>query len=123
MIFAVLFSWQLDHSLRVALWGATAIGVVAGVLGTFAVLRRQSLLGDAVSHAALPGVVIAFLLTASREPLLLLLGALAAGWLGALAMLFIINRTRIKTDASLGIVMSVMFGIGLMLLSLAQNLP
>ena len=65
----------LDHTVRTVALGAATLGIVAGALGTFAVLRRQSLLGDALSHAALPGIALAFLLTGSKAPLALLLGA------------------------------------------------
>ena len=97
------------------------IGIVSGVLGSFAFLRRQSLLGDAISHAALPGVVIAFLVTQSRASGVLLLGALVAGWIGTLAVLGIVRATRIKEDSALGLTLSIFFGFGLMLLSYAQN--
>jgi hypothetical protein len=56
-----------DYTLRTVALGAGALGIVSGALGTFAVLRRQSLLGDAISHAALPGIVLAFLLTGSKS--------------------------------------------------------
>jgi len=87
------------------------------------VLRRQSLLGDAISHAALPGIVLAFVLTGSRELLVLVLGAAAAGWLGALCVQGITRSSRIPEDGALGIVLSVFFGLGLVLLTWAQRLP
>jgi hypothetical protein len=82
--------------------GSAILGIVSGALGSFAVLRKQSLLGDAISHAALPGIVIAFLLTRSREPVILMLGALIAGWLATLFMLNVVRTTRIKDDSALG---------------------
>lgn len=75
---------HLDYTLMVVAIGAALLGTVSGALGTYAVLRRQSLLGDAISHAALPGIAIAFLLTGSKAPLILVLGAAIAGWLGTL---------------------------------------
>lgn len=113
----------MDYTLRTVALGAGLLGAVAGALGTFAVLRRQSLLGDAISHAALPGIVLAFLLTGSRELLVLVLGAAVAGWLGTLVVLTVTGRTRIPEDAALGIVLSVFFGFGLVLLTWAQRLP
>lgn len=112
-----------DYTLRTVATGSMVIGIVSGVLGTFAVLRKQSLLGDAISHAALPGIVLAFLLTRSREPEILMFGALIAGWIATLCMLAIIRTTRIKSDTSLGLVLSVFFGLGLMLLTFTQRLP
>jgi manganese/zinc/iron transport system permease protein len=112
-----------DYTFRVVALGAAALGAVAGTLGVFAVLRRQSLLGDAISHAALPGIVLAFLLTGSKAPLALVLGAALSGWLGTLAILAIVGYTRIPEDSALGIVLSVFFGIGLVLLTYVQRLP
>lgn len=112
-----------DYTLRTVALGAAILGIVSGMLGSFAVLRKQSLLGDAISHAALPGIVIAFLLTHNREPVVLMLGALIAGWTATLFMLNIIRTTRIKDDSALGLVLSVFFGLGLMLLTFAQRLP
>ena len=112
-----------DYTLRTVAIGSMIIGLVSGMLGSFAVLRKQSLLGDAISHAALPGIVLAFLITHSREPEVLMVGALIAGWLATLFMLAIIRTTRIKSDTSLGLVLSVFFGLGLMLLTFAQRRP
>lgn len=112
-----------DYTLRIVALGSAVLGITSGVLGTFAVLRRQSLLGDAISHAALPGIGIAFLLTSSKSPVVLLLGAAGAGWAGALAVMSIVRRTRIKQDTALGLVLSVFFGTGLMLLTYIQRLP
>ena len=95
--------------------GAALLGIVSGALGTYAVLRRQSLLGDAISHAALPGVAIAFLLTGSKAPLILVLGAAIAGWLGTLLIMSIVRLTRIKYDSALAVVLSTFFGFGLVL--------
>lgn len=101
--------------------GAALLGTVSGALGTYAVLRRQSLLGDAISHAALPGIAIAFLLTGSKAPLILVLGAAIAGWLGTLLIMSIVRMTRIKYDSALGIVLSTFFGFGLVLHTLIQR--
>jgi len=113
----------LDYTLRSVALGAGALGAVAGALGTFAVLRRQALLGDAISHAALPGIVLAFLLTGSRELTVLVAGAAVAGWLGAFSVAQITSRSRIPEDGALGIVLSVFFGLGLVLLTYTQRLP
>jgi manganese/zinc/iron transport system permease protein len=112
-----------DYTLRTVALGAAVLGGVSGALGTFAVLRRQSLLGDAISHAALPGIALAFLATGEKLPLVLMLGALAAGWLAALFVSSVTRTTRIPYDSALGIVLSVFFGIGLVLLTFIQKLP
>ena len=110
-----------DYTLRTVALGSAALGLVSGCLGTFAVLRRQSLLGDAVSHAALPGIVLAFILTGSKTPLILILGAAVAGWAGALLVMLIVGTTILKTDSALGLVLSTFFGFGLVLLSVVQR--
>lgn len=112
-----------DYTLRQVILGSAIIGITAGSLGTFAVLRRQSLLGDTISHAALPGIAGAFLLTGSKAPFILLLGAAFSGWIGTAFILSIIRRTRLKEDSAQGIVLSVFFGLGLMLLTAIQRLP
>jgi manganese/zinc/iron transport system permease protein len=112
-----------DYTLRTVALGAAVLGVVAGVLGCFAVLRRQALVGDAMSHAALPGIALAFMLTGRREPLVLLIGAAAAAWLAALLLLAITRTTRIKEDSGLALVLAVFFGVGLVLLSWLQQRP
>src|SRR5688572_818781 len=117
--------WQLfsDYTLRTIALGAGTLGIISGALGSYAVLRKQSLLGDAMSHAALPGIAIAFLITRSKEPLVLLLGAAVAGWIATLVMMSIVRHSRIKQDSALGLVLSVFFGFGLMLLTFIQKQP
>lgn len=112
-----------DPTFRIVALGTAIIGAVAGGVGTFAVLRRQSLLGDAMSHAALPGIVLAFMLTGSKATLTLTLGAAAAGWLGALAVRGVVGATRVKDDAALGVVLAAFFGLGLVLLTFVQRWP
>ncbi|MDQ2669232.1 MAG: metal ABC transporter permease, partial [Gemmatimonadota bacterium] len=112
-----------DYTLRTVALGAASLGAVSGTLGAFAVLRRQSLLGDAISHAALPGIVLAFILTGSKQTFVLVLGAAIAGWLGTLFVLWVVRNSRIPEDSVLGIVLSVFFGLGLVLLTYVQKLP
>jgi len=114
MIFSDLL---FDYTLRNVALGSALLGIVSGVLGSFAVLRKQGLLGDALSHAALPGICLAFLLTGARATLILLLGAAITGWFGALLLIRIVRDTRIDEDAALGIVLSTFFGFGIVLLT------
>jgi len=81
------------------------------------------LLGDAVAHAALPGIALAFLITGSRETWALTIGAAILGWVGALLVIAIRRTTRIKEDTALGLVLSVFFGFGLLLLTFIQKRP
>jgi manganese/zinc/iron transport system permease protein len=119
----VLHDLVFDYTLRTVALGAAVIGIVAGALGAFAVLRRQSLVGDAMSHAALPGIAIAYLITGEKSNLVLLTGAAIAGWLATLAVLGIVRTSRVKFDSALGLVLSVFFGFGLMLLTYIQRQP
>lgn len=112
-----------DYTLRVVALGSASLGVASGALGSFAVLRKQSLLGDAISHAALPGIALAFLLTGSKSPLVLVMGAAAAGLVGTLLVIGVVGATRVKEDSALGIVLSVFFGFGLVLLTYVQRRP
>jgi manganese/zinc/iron transport system permease protein len=111
----------MDFTLRVVMTGAALLGLISGALGTLAVLRRQGLIGDAVSHAALPGIVLAFLISGSKAPVVLQLGAAVSGTLALLWVQTILRTTRIRFDAALGMALAVFFGIGVVLLSLAQH--
>ncbi|NBC85820.1 MAG: iron chelate uptake ABC transporter family permease subunit [Bacteroidetes bacterium] len=114
---------MLDYTLRTVAMGAATLGAVSGALGVYAVLRGQSLIGDAMSHAALPGIALAYLVTQSKLPLVLMAGAAATGWLATLAVMTVVRRSRVKYDSALAIVLSVFFGVGLMLLTYIQGLP
>lgn len=110
-----------DYTLQMVAMGSATLGIVSGGLGTYAVLRGQSLLGDAISHAALPGIAIAFLLTGSKAPLVLMAGAAVAGSLATLLIMSVTETTRIKYDSMLGLMLSVFFGVGLVLLTYIQH--
>jgi manganese/zinc/iron transport system permease protein len=112
-----------DYTLRVVALGAATLGVVAGALGTFAVLRRQALVGDAISHAALPGIALAYLVTGDKGSLALMIGAAITGFLAVLLVGAVVRTTRVKQDAALGIWLSVFFGVGLVLLTYLQRRP
>tara|TARA_Y100000588_G_scaffold23077_1_gene23190 strand:+ start:6802 stop:7836 length:1035 start_codon:yes stop_codon:yes gene_type:complete len=93
------------------------------MLGSFAVLRKQSLLGDAISHAALPGIAIAFLITGAKDTNTLLLGALVSGLIGTFWIRGIVTKTHLKSDTALGLILSVFFGFGMLLLTFIQKQP
>jgi len=120
---AVFHNLIFDYTLRTVALGSAVLGLVSGSLGTFAVLRRQSLLGDSVSHTALPGIALAFLLTGSKAPLVMIIGAAVAGWGGTLLVISIVRQSRIKMDSALGMILSVFFGFGLVLLTFIQKRP
>ena len=117
----LLTTLRTSYTLQVVAAGAALLGAISGALGSFAVLRKQSLLGDALSHAALPGIALAFIITGSKSFTVLILGAALAGWAATLVINTVSGTTKIKYDTSLGLVLSVFFGVGLVLLGVIQN--
>lgn len=106
--------------------GTTLLGIAAGVIGAFALLRKRSLTADALSHATLPGIAGAFLIATAlgysgRSMPVLMLGAAITGVIGVACIHLILQHTRLKEDAAIGIVLSVFFGIGIVLLSVVQT--
>lgn len=119
--FAVgLFS---DYTARTILLGAASLGVVSGVVGSYAVLRKQSLVGDVMSHAALPGIVLAFIVMGVKEQLPIFIGAALSAVLAVFLISLVTGNSRIKTDSAMGMALSVFFGLGLVLLTYAQKMP
>ncbi|XCF07924.1 iron chelate uptake ABC transporter family permease subunit [Tamlana crocina] len=112
-----------DYTLRTITLGTAILGAVTGMLGSFAVLRKQSLLGDAISHAALPGIAIAFLISGTKDSNVLLLGALVSGLIGTFWIRGIIKKTHLKSDTALGLILSLFFGFGMLLLTFIQKQP
>lgn len=109
------------HPLTALLLATSMLGACAGILGCFTLLRSQSLFGDAMAHASLPGVAITFMLTSSTNPVILLLGGSFTSLLAALLMHGIQTKTRLKVDAILGSLLSFFFGVGLVLMTIMQR--
>lgn len=105
------------------LLGTMLLGIASGVLGSIALLRKQSLIGDAVAHAALPGICMAFLLSGEKSLPVLLIGATITGLLAAYCIQFIVSKSIIKEDAAICLVLSVFFGFGIVLLTKVSQLP
>lgn len=116
-----LLAFLNDHTIQNVVIGAALLGISSGVLGTFAVLREQSLLGDTLSHAALPGVCLGFIIAGSRNLGFILAGAMITGIIAALFMLALVRYTRTKTDAALGSSLGIFFAIGIVLLTFIQG--
>jgi manganese/zinc/iron transport system permease protein len=116
------FTFQ-DPAVRYALAGSMLLGITCGLLGSFIVVRKMALVGDALSHAVLPGVAIGFLWNMSKDPLAIFIGATAAGLLGTVAVRLIQDTTRLKEDTALGLVLATFFGAGICLLKMIQQLP
>ncbi len=117
-----LFGIRYTYTVRVVALGGSILGVISGALGCFAVLRRESLMGDALSHAALPGVAVAFLL-AGRDLGVLLIGAGIASWIALRFISALLGTTRLKQDAAMGIVLASWFAGGIALLAYIQSIP
>ena len=118
-----------DYNTRVVLFGTLLLGVTAGLVGTFTLLRRQALVGDVVSHAALPGVAVAFLAGELASPGSgrslgwLLAGAALSGTLAVVAVSLLRRFTPVRPDAALATVLGVFFGLGAALFKTVQELP
>ena len=110
-----------DPNALVVTLGTMFIGLSAAVVGSFAFLRKRALVGDAIAHAILPGVALAFMFTQSKNPFILMSGALLAGWLAMLLIEGITRNSKLKPDTSIGLVLSVFFGFGILLLTSIQH--
>ncbi|WHY00986.1 metal ABC transporter permease [Neobacillus sp. DY30] len=110
-----------DPNTQWILLGTMLLGLSSGVIGSFAYLRKQSLMGDALAHAALPGVCIAFMLTGTKSIFFFLIGAIIAGIVATFMIGYITRNSRIKQDSALGIILTVFFGFGIVLLTQIQH--
>ncbi len=126
------YLWEIltlrNYNTRLVVLSTSILGVAAGLVGSFLLLRKRSLMGDALSHATLPGIALAFgLMTAwgfdGKSLPALLAGATISGVLGVLLMLAIRRTTRLRDDVAMGLVLSVFFGAGIALLTVVQKLP
>ena len=127
-------TYDVPHNTAVVLRGTTGLGLACGVVGTFLLLRKRSLVADALSHAALPGVCVGFLVAvwlnqsapegaAPRSLLVLIPAAAVFGLLGVLCVHLLTRVPRIKEDAAIGVVLSVFFALGVVLLGIIQRMP
>jgi len=113
----------LSHNALWVLASMLMLGTAAGLAGCFAYWKRQSLMSDALAHAALPGVVIGFAILGFKSLPVMLLGAAASALLGAWAVTAIRAHSRVKEDTAMGIILSVFFGLGIMLLTMVNRMP
>lgn len=112
-----------DPVLRAVLLGSVLLGVTCGLLGSFIVVRKMSLMGDALSHAVLPGVALGFLWNMTKDPFAIFVGATLAGLLGTLVVYAITHTTRLKEDTALGLVLASFFAVGICLVKMIERLP
>lgn len=111
-----------SYTTQMVLLGTALLGLASGIAGTFAVLRKESLIGDGLSHAALPGVVIAFLLTGIKDIEVLIAGAALSSITAAWLITITVENSKIKFDGALATILSAFFGLGMVLLTYVQSL-
>lgn len=111
-----------SYTTQMVLLGTALLGLASGIAGTFAVLRKESLIGDGLSHAALPGVVIAFLLTSIKDIEVLIAGAALSSITAAWLITITVENSKIKFDGALATILSAFFGLGMVLLTYVQSL-
>jgi len=114
------FSFKYPNIKYVVL-GTVLLSVSSSIVGCFTFVKKKSLIGDVVSHAVLPGICVAFMLSGSKNPFMLIVGAFISGWISIFVMNKIIQNTKIKEDAATGFSLSVFFGIGILLLTFIQQ--
>jgi manganese/zinc/iron transport system permease protein len=110
-----------NANVRYVVLGVMLLGASTAVVGSFTFLRKKALVGDAIAHAVLPGICLAFLFSQYKHPLVLLIGAFISGWLSIISIDFIEKKSRIKSDTAIAIVLSVFFGVGILLLTYIQS--
>jgi len=116
-----------NHTYRMVFFGTSVIGLVSGALGSFAYLRKQSLISDVVSHSALPGTLLAFLISVTvlgvdgRNMFGLILGAVIIGTCAVFFANTVANRSKIRIDAAMAVALTVFFGGGMLLMRIIAN--
>lgn len=113
----------MDLSIWIVFIGTALIGICAALVGTFTFLQKKSLIGDAISHSILPGIVLAYMVSGQRTTWILMLGAFGAGWLATQQISWLQRRTKLKSDAIVAATLSIFFAFGLALLSYIQGRP
>lgn len=118
---------KLGYNAALVAIGATMLGIAAGATGSFLFLRKRALVSDAVSHATLPGIGLAFIVMVSfggdgRNLAGLMIGSALSAWVGLLCLSWLVRRTRLPEDAAIGAVLSVFFGVGIVLLTVIQTM-
>lgn len=118
---------QLGYNATLVVLGATALGVAAGNVGAYLYLRKRALVSDAISHATLPGLALAFLALVAlggdgRNLPALMAGSALSAWFGLWLVGWITRATRLAEDAAIGAVLSVFFGFGIVLLTVIQTM-
>ena len=110
-----------QYSFVVVAIGTMLLAMATGIIGTISILKGQSLIGDAVGHAALPGIILAFMISGKKSSLLLMVGAIIAGVVAFILIQTISEISKIEADTAMAIILSAMFGLGMVLKSYIQG--
>jgi len=110
-----------DPNIISVVLGSILITASSAVVGCFSFLKKKALVGDAVAHSVLPGICLAFIIAGNKDPLIIILGAFTTGWLSLVLIDLIAEKTKIKEDSAIAIILSVFFGIGILLLTAIQH--
>jgi manganese/zinc/iron transport system permease protein len=110
-----------DPNIRFVVIGSVLLTASSAIVGSFTFLNKKSLVGDAIAHAVLPGICLGFMLSGTKNPVYLIGGAFVTGWISLVLVNFITSRSRIKEDTAIGLILSVFFGIGILLLTVIQK--
>jgi len=118
--FKTFFSFSDPNIISVVI-GAVLLTSSSAVVGIFTFLKKKALVGDAVAHAVLPGICLAFILSGNKNPVILLIGAFITGWLSLISLDYITSKSKLKEDTAIALVLSVFFGVGILLLTYIQH--
>lgn len=110
-----------DPNIRYVVLGSMLLAASSAIVGTFTLLKKKALVGDAVAHSVLPGVCLAFILTGVKNPIYLVIGAFITGWISLVLIDLIVKHSKIKEDTAIGLILSVFFGIGILMLTVIQK--
>jgi len=119
--FKEFFSFS-DPSIVSVVVGAILLTASSAVVGTFTFLKKKALVGDAVAHSVLPGICLAFILSGTKNPIWMILGAFLTGWISLVIIDHITTKSKIKEDTAIALILSVFFGIGILMLTNIQHL-
>ncbi|MBL6449133.1 metal ABC transporter permease [Fulvivirga sp. 29W222] len=110
-----------DPNIRYVVIGSLLLTASSAIVGSFTFLKKKALVGDAVAHSVLPGVCLSFILYGEKNPIILIFGAFATGWLSLILIDIISSHSKVKEDTAIGLILSVFFGIGIFMLTIIQK--
>ncbi|MBO6516663.1 MAG: metal ABC transporter permease [Bacteroidia bacterium] len=110
-----------EPNVQVVFWGSLILCSISGLVGTFTLLRKRSLIGDVISHSVLPGIALAFIIGQKKDLVFLIIGATITGWISTYLVDYITKHSKIKNDTAIALILSVFFGIGILLLTNIQH--